>query len=172
MVRSKWTIYQGLILLAFIGVLYLAEVLSGELNLTVSSGNSTLINSGFGFFIFSGIVLSCFYLLFLFEAKKGKQLFSHPLWNKMPVIIVGVGTVSVFIFMFSSFLGPLFQWTEQWRFLIYIFFSYFLFLLFVFVFSTVRNSRMKGEGNEKAAHLAYLWTAVVILISLFFIQPF
>ncbi|WP_218240645.1 hypothetical protein, partial [Pseudomonas sp. 2822-17] len=137
MLFSKWTIYQCLTVVSLLVIFFLAEINAGSVNITVSSEQITPFNNGITYFLFVGIILGCFYLLFLFEAKKGSNFFSRSVWGKMPWITFTLGIVSLILFMLSALLGPLFQWVEQWRYLIYIFFSYFLLILFVFTFSLV-----------------------------------
>ncbi|AOM83511.1 hypothetical protein [Salisediminibacterium beveridgei] len=171
MVLSKWHFYQGLTVAALIGIFILAELIRGTMNPGASAQASGQVNSGIPLILFVGIVVGCFYLIFLFETKKENNLFVHDVWRKMPFIVFGVGAVSLIIFMIAFATGPLFHWTQDWGYLIYGLMSYFIFLVFVFVFSVVSKNRDHEERDEKTAHLAYLWTLGLILVPIFLIPP-
>ncbi|CEG27168.1 hypothetical protein BN1002_02024 [Bacillus sp. B-jedd] len=78
-------------------------------------------------FIIVTVILTCFYLIFIFEAKKRNSILERSFWNLMPKISISVGVLSIILFLVGGTVGPIMTWVEQWRSLLYVFLIYFLF---------------------------------------------
>jgi len=143
------------------------EYITGNRTIQISSG--TAVNSSFVTFFIVALVISCFYLLFLFEAKKKKSIFASKVWAIMPIISINLGGLSTILFIIGGAIGPVFDWVQQWRFLLYIFFVYFLLLVFVFIFSIEHKKQRFKKSHEKAIHISYSWTLVLFLVLIVFL---
>jgi len=89
----------------------------------------------------------------------------------MPKFIIIIGTLSALGFILAGNLGPLMDWAQQWRFLIYLFAVYFLFLYFILVLSIVRNYQIDKQRGKKTVHHAFMWSLGVLSMALFFSSP-
>lgn len=72
----------------------------------------------------------------------------------MPKICVTVGILSVILFLIGGTVGPVMAWVEQWRSLLYVFLIYFLFLIFLFIFS-IEHKRHQSR-NEMISQYIFL----------------
>ncbi|WP_416148334.1 hypothetical protein ACM26V_19230 [Salipaludibacillus sp. HK11] len=167
MLISRWTIFQFLTASLLIGILAFVENQSGTT--TVAAG--TPINSRLSIFLFITGILGCFYLMFLFQTLKTNTFFHHSFWKNVPILIMVIGVLSTIAILFTGTLGPLFEWVQQWRFLIYLFVVYFLLLYFVLVLSIVRNYQLDNDLGRKTTHLAFGWSLGVLVIGMFFVSP-
>ncbi|SDI78121.1 hypothetical protein [Natribacillus halophilus] len=117
--------------------------------------------------LFIMLVLSCFYFLFLFEAKKDNNIFASSLWRIGPLVTGIVGAIAAVVFIVSAEFLPLITWMQEWRVLLYAFFGAFLFLVFLFVFSIVHKYQT-GSSDENKLHLTLVLLFVFVL-ALFFL---
>ena len=164
---SRWSLLQIIILCFLTGFMVFTEVFSSNEHVVSTPGRV----DGLGPLLFTWLVLSCFYLIFLLEAKKENEFFNHPLWGKAPVLIIAFSLVSLTVFMLAFFWIPLFDLVQEWRLLIYVFVCYFLFLFFIFIFAMVHKNSSEGQQHEKTIHLSLLWSVGVLSIAVFFITP-
>lgn len=110
------------------------------------------------------LVLTCFYVLFLSGAKKKNNIFEHSIWGKMPKICIAVGVISVVLFIVGGTVGPLMTWVAQWRFLLHVLLIYFLFLVFLFIFSFEHKGQRFKQRSEKTIHISYICTLVLFFV--------
>lgn len=69
---EKWTIYQILMLFLIFFQMWFLEYIN-EIRIIQHSPNGwSAINSAFVTFLIMALVITCFYLIFLFESKKKK----------------------------------------------------------------------------------------------------
>lgn len=171
MLLSRWTMLQFATLGLLIGFVVYVEFLRTNRTVEVT-GAMTPVNNPIETLLFVSAVLSCFYLFFLLEAKKGTDVFERSFWQRMPIATVIIGSSSFVIFISAVFLGDLFSIMQDNRFFLYVIILYFMFLLFLFVFSMVlKFGPGKKGGNdrfEKASHKSLLFS-VLIFVCIFFL---
>lgn len=162
----RWSLYSILatILLAFVIIL----VEGSQFDIAVSSQiNQTevfirkLLPMGFILAITAWI-----YLLLYAQLQKHPDMFQHRIWQKMPVFLFIIGTLSILIFMMLGFFGPLMYWVRGSYWLNDVFIIYFIFLLFLFVLSVVQKD---VTPDNKAVHISFLWTTVILVVVIFFL---
>ncbi|QOY35514.1 hypothetical protein AWH56_022990 [Anaerobacillus isosaccharinicus] len=164
----KWSIFQVVTVSFIFLFMWFLEHISGNRTIQPSNGEWTAVNSSYMTFLILALVVSCFYLLFLFEAKKAKTIFESSVWSRMPKICIIGGALSAILFIIGGTLGPIFEWVQQWRFLLYIFLVYFLLLVYVFIFSVEHKNKEFKKPYEKTILSSYFWT-IAIFIVLFFL---
>ena len=165
----KWSLFQLLTLTFIIFIMWFLEYITGNRTIQISSGEWTAVNSSLVPFFIVALLMSCFYLLFLFEAKKEKSIFASKVWTNMPIIFITLGVLSSILFIIGGAMGPVFEWVQQWRFLVYIFLVYFLLLVFLFIFSIEHKKQGLKKPYEKSVHVSYSWTLVIFLVLFVFL---
>lgn len=163
---SKWTIFQGLILLCMISLVFVAESFSIQISSMLTSGtfsSSLLVLT----FILVGSSLISFYLIF--HSKKSERFLSHPLWEKMNILIAILFTLSIIIFISASIFTSLNDLILTNRWVLYLFIYYFLFLLNLFVLSIIHKVR-KNFSKEKKIELSFIWTVLSLIILVFLLS--
>ncbi|UCZ53484.1 hypothetical protein LGQ02_01395 [Bacillus shivajii] len=160
----KWSILQISTAFAIIAIMAVLEFQTGYRTMEPTTGQWTPVYSAYVTFFIIALVISCFYFLFLFEAKKEKSLFSRKMWGNMPKKVLIVGALSAVLFIALGATGMVFEWVEEWRFLLYIFLVYFLFLIYVFIFSFEHKMKKFAKPYEKTAFISYIWTLLLFFI--------
>ncbi|WP_047980952.1 hypothetical protein [Ornithinibacillus contaminans] len=163
----KWSLYQILMISLIVVSMWSLEYISGNKTIQPVSGEWTAVNSAYGTFFIVALVVTFFYLIFLFEAKKEKSCLNHPIWTIMPKISVIVGILSTILFIIGGTIGPIMTWVEQWRSLLYVFFVYFLFLIFLFIFSFEHKKQRASQQSQKSIHISYIWTLILFFVLYF-----
>lgn len=115
-------------------------------------------------FFIVALVITCFYTLFLIEAKKKNNMFEHSIWGMMPKICAAAGVISVVLFIVGGTVGPIMNWVAQWPFLLHVFLIYFLFLIFLFIFSFEHKRQRFKQRSEKTIHISYICTLVLFFV--------
>ncbi|MGJ9460634.1 hypothetical protein [Oceanobacillus sp. CF4.6] len=163
----KWSLYQILMISLIVVSMWSLEYISGNRTTQPMSGEWTAVNSAYGTFFIVALVVTFFYLIFLFEAKKEKSFLNHPIWAIMPKISVIVGILSTILFIIGGTIGPVMTWVEQWRSLLYVFFVYFLFLIFLFIFSIEHKNQRSPQQSKKSIHFSFVWTLLLFFVLFF-----
>ncbi|NIK12583.1 hypothetical protein [Alkalibacillus almallahensis] len=163
----RWSIYQLLTFSLIVLFMWFLEYINQNGTNPHSSGEWTAVNSTYMTFITVSLAITLFYLIFLFEAKKDNSLLDRSLWKVMPTICIVAGIVSVILFLIGGIFGPIMEWVEQWRSLLYVFMIYFLFLIFLFIFSIEHKNNRFKQRNEKTVHIAFIWTIVLFIVLYF-----
>ncbi len=162
----KWLLLQ-ILTLGAIGILMAVLELNEGNRIVSYSANWTPVNNIYITFIIVTVVLSCFYLIFLFEAKKRNNILERSFWNLMPKITITVGVISITLLLVGGTLGPIMTWVEQWRSLLYVFLTYFLFLIFLFIFSIEHKKQRNNNRINKTILTSYIWTIVLFFVIFF-----
>ncbi|WP_184351834.1 hypothetical protein [Salirhabdus euzebyi] len=165
----KWIIYQILTLSIIVFFMWILDYINENRTIQHSSSEWTAVNSTFITFYIIAFIVSCFYLLFLFEAKKDNGLFDRSFWAVMPKMCVIIGVLSIILFLTGGTIGPIMVWIEQWPSLIYVFFIYFLFLIFLFIFSIEHKKHRYKQRKEKTVHISFTWTILLFFVLFFLI---
>jgi len=163
----KWSLYQILMIPLIVIFMWLLEYTSGNRTNRVVSGEWTAVNSPYDTFLIIACVITFFYLIFLFEAKKNKSFLNHSIWDIMPGVCVAVGILSFILFIVGGTVGPIMAWVEQWRPLLYVFLIYFLFLVFLFIFSIEHKKQRFSQQHEKTIHISFIWTLLLFFVLFF-----
>lgn len=160
----KWSLYQILMILFIVVSMWLLEYTSENRTVQSTPGEWTAVNSSYATFFIVALVVVFIYFIFLFEAKKKKSFFSHPIWSNMPIICFAVGVLSIILFIVGVTAGPVMVWVDEWRFLLYVFFIYFLFLVFLFIFSINHKKQRYSQQHEKTIHNSFIWTLLLFFV--------
>lgn len=163
----KWTVYQGFMIVCMILVMASLEYINKSATIS-SSSEWTAFNSKLMTFLIIGLLIAGFYSIFLLEAKKKNYRFQHQIWEHMPKIIIVAGIVSVVLFLLGGTVGPLMEWMEHWRFLLYILLGYFLLLVFLFIFSFEHKRQQFKHSPERIIHISFFWT-LLLFFAVFFL---
>jgi hypothetical protein len=155
----KWLGLQIITVIFLVCLMWLLELFSDKRTHLIT-GQFSAINSSFITFIIVGLVITCFYFIFLFESKKKSNFLQSTKWASMPKLCVGLGVLSVILFLIGGTMGPLGTLVDHWRSLIYVFMIYFLFLIYLFIFSI----EFKKEKSKKSIHISYLWTMILFFV--------
>lgn len=161
---SKWTLYQLLVILVLIVLLYL---LNGFGISIAISGDTSGAGRVFKSLLTAGVLIAlvaCIYLVMFFQQRKNPDMLSHPVWSKMPVIIFAVGFVSIVLFLSLGTFGPLMDWIDHLRWLLYVLVVYFIWLFFLFVMSIIVKIK---RSQDRILDLTFAWTCIVLLVSIF-----
>ncbi|MDQ0159995.1 hypothetical protein [Alkalibacillus salilacus] len=106
----KWSIYQLLTFSLIVLFMWFLEYINQKGTNPTSSGEWTAVNSTYMTFLTVALVITLFYLIFLFEAKKDNSLLDRSLWKVMPTICIVAGIVSVILFLIGGTFGPIMEW--------------------------------------------------------------
>lgn len=161
MKSSKWTFYQLLGLIALIVLFIFTEGLKKNFSASSSSNLSLVSTAGMIF-----LLVTWLYLMFYFQLKKKPQIMDHKVWKFMPLLVVGVLFLSMVTLMLLLMMGPMDEWVEQWRGLIYGMMMYFILLFYFFVIALVHKL---SDSKDNVIHHSYLWTLGLLLIVIFII---
>ncbi|SDN63240.1 hypothetical protein [Alkalicoccus daliensis] len=154
----KWGLLQLLTVFVIVIIMWMSNYISQNRAIPNAAGEWTAVNSPYTVFLVITLILGCFFLLFVFEARKENSFFTHPLWHKGPVLIGIIGFVSIVLFLAGGTFGPLMLWTAQIPALIYSFFIYFLFVIFIFIFAIQHKRNSFQQPFEKTIYISSLWT--------------
>lgn len=158
-IRVKWLGFQIITVILLVCLMWLLELFSDK-RTNLVTGQWSAVNSSLITFLIIGLVITCFYFIFLLESKKKNNFLQSTIWPNMPKLCVGIGVISVILFLIGGTIGPLGTWIEHWRSFIYVFMIYFLFLIYLFIFSI----EYKKERSNKSIHISYLWTLTLFFV--------
>lgn len=154
---SRWIIYQ-----IFLVIILFACLTIIDLNFTVNQIVNDY-NSAYLMLLFHFWILFFIYLIFLFEAKKSKNVFMYPIWRKMPFIILTLSLLSLGFFMYMAMNDSLLNLMAQSAWFVFSLFIYFYLLVFVFIFS-LEFRKVKAKRNiEKTVHLTFLLSTLLLV---------
>ena len=162
---SKWTLFQVATLFCMMLIVFIAEFFSDEISTAFTSGTFASSSLVISFIVLGSSLISLF---LIFHSKKSNRFLSHPLWNKMPILITIFFTLSFIVFMVAFFIFSLADFILVNRWFLYVLAYYFLFLLNIFVLSIVH--KMKEElSKERKIELSFIFTIVGLVLLIFFI---
>lgn len=159
----KWSLFQILTVSLLSLFLIVFEFINVDRTISFREGTNA-VNSPYATFFVVVLIITAFYLVFLLEAMKEKNLFDHQVWDKMPMFCGFLGTLSIIGFLVLGTAGPLMNWVMYLPFLFYVCLIYFLFLLYLFIFSLEHRWR---NSNEQSIHMSYFWTLLLFFILFF-----
>lgn len=166
MLFSRWTFFQGVVVLSLVIFSILMDFFKEEISTQMSSSPViTMVLT----LVFITIVISLFSLLMIFQTKKSKTFLLHPIWKKMHIIISFIMVISVIVFISSFLLFPLDEVIQNSRWILYIIIYYFLFLINILVLSIVHKTIKRSTSNEKKIELSFVWTVFLLFVIVFFL---
>lgn len=161
---SKWTLYQLLIILVFVVSLYFVNAFGASVAITGDTSNSGRV---FKSLLTAGVLIAlvvCINLIMYFQQKNYPNMLNHPIWSKMPILTFAVGFISIVLFLSLGTFGPLMEWIDHIRWLLYLLAIYFVWLFFLFVMSIiVKVKRTKAHVLD----LTFGWTCIILLVTIF-----
>lgn len=162
---SKWTLFQGGVLACMVFLVILAEWFSTQITNVMSSGPFGSFLLVMTFILLASSLISLF---LIFHSKKSERFLSHPLWEKMNILLAFLFILSIITFISVAFFTSLNDAMSANRWILYIFVYYFLFLFNLFVLSLVHKIK-KNASKEKKIELSFVWTflSLAVLIYLF-----
>lgn len=162
---SKWTLFQAATLFCMMLIVFIAEFFSDEISTAFTSGTFASSLLVISFIVLGSSLISLF---LIFHSKKSDQFLSHPLWNKMPILIIIFFTLSFIIFMIAFFAFSLETFILVNRWFLYVLAYYFLFLLNIFVLSIIHKIK-KELSKERKIELSFIFTVLGLILLIFFI---
>lgn len=164
----KWSLYQLLMVVLIVVFTWLMEYTSGDGVSQSFQGEWTAVHASFSTFFVVACIITFFYLILLFEAKKEKSFLNHSIWANMSKNCVVIGILSTILFMVGVTVGPLVDLVEMWRPLLYVFLIYFLLLVFLFIFSIEKGKQKNSKQHERSIHISFVWT-LLLFFAVFFL---
>ncbi|PYZ96751.1 hypothetical protein CR205_13765 [Alteribacter lacisalsi] len=158
----KYTIAQFITAATLIVVLAMLDRFAGPAAIQATPGGTGAVNSPFITFAIAGIIVTCVYTVFLLEAQKKQNLFQRAFWDRMPILIIGVGILSLIGFMAAFLTGLINTWMAGGGGLFYALLVWFLFLIFLLVFSV--ENKKKDRQSQAAAHRSFGFTIVLFFV--------
>lgn len=162
---SKWTLFQGGTLVGMIALVFIADFFSLQISGVLSSGPYISFLLILTFILVGSSLISLF---LIFHSKKSGRFLSHPLWEKMNILLAFLFIVSILLFIISAIFTPLSDVIATNRWILYLFIFYFLFLLNLFVLSILHKVK-KDLSKEKKIELSFVWTVLTTTILIFLI---
>lgn len=161
---SRWTFFQGIIVIALIILSFIADLFKQAIVTPMSS--STVIPMLI-IMIFIILVISLNSLLMIFQTKKSNTFLLHPLWKKMNILMIIIIILSIIAFINAFLFSSLSELIQNNRWLFYLILYYFLFLTNVLVLSIVHKTIDRNISSEKKIELSFLWTVFVLFVIIF-----
>lgn len=162
---SKWTLFQGAALFGMIFLIFIAEIYSLQISRILSSGPYISFFLVLTFILIGSSLISLF---LIFHSKKSDRFLSHPLWEKMNILLASLSILSILIFISAAVFTPLSDVIVTNRWVLYLFIYYFLFLLNLFALSIIHKVK-SGLSKEKKIELSFVWTVLGVVILIFLI---
>jgi hypothetical protein len=162
---SKWTLFQGAALLGMIALVFIAEFFSLQISSLLSSGPYLSFLIILTFILIGSSLISLF---LIFHSKKSDRFLSHPLWEKMNILLAFLFILSILVFISAFIFTPLSDALLTHRWVLYLIVFYFLFLLNLFVLSIIHKAK-KDLSKEKKIELSFIWTVLSTVILIFLI---
>lgn len=162
---SKWTLFQGGTLFGMIALVFIAEIFSHQISRILSSGPYISFLLVLTFILIGSSLISLF---LIFHSKKSDRFLSHPLWEKMNILLAFLFILSILLFIIVAVFTPLSDVIVTNRWILYLFIFYFLFLLNLFVLSIIHKVK-KELAKEKKIELSFVWTVLTTTILIFLI---
>ncbi|MEW9501026.1 hypothetical protein [Jeotgalibacillus marinus] len=164
---SKWSTLQLGILLFMLAVFFTLSQVAERLQQLLHSDILFIPGSIISSLLFFIFLIGCFYLLTFFQEKKTGTFLSHKLWKKMPLILVGVFTLSAIVLMavFTTVSIPV-NFGIEYRWVLDLMLSYFLLLFYLLVVSVL--IRFQDEASsETIIHRSFFVTIAAYLFFVF-----
>lgn len=165
MLFSKWTLFQGAAIFGMVSLIFIAEIFSLQISRILSSGPYISFLLVLTFILIGSSLISLF---LIFHSKKSDLFLSHPLWEKMNILLAFLFILSILIFIIVVIFTPLSDVIVTNRWILYLFIFYFLFLLNLFVLSIIHKVK-RNLSKEKKIELSFVWTVLSIIILIFLI---
>lgn len=162
---SIWTLFQGAALFGMIGLILITEIFSHQISRLLSSGPYISFLLVLTFILIGSSLISLF---LIFHSKKSDRFLSHPLWEKMNILLAFLFILSILIFIVSVIFTPLSDVIATNRWILYLAIFYFLFLLNLFVLSIIHKVK-RNLSKEKKIELSFVWTVLGMVILIFLI---
>lgn len=162
---SKWTLFQGAALFGMVSLIVVAEIFSLQISRILSSGPYISFLLVLTFILIGSSLISLF---LIFHSKKSDRFLSHPLWEKMNILLAFLFIISILVFIIVAIFTPLSDVIITNRWILYLFIFYFLFLLNLFVLSIIHKVK-RNLPKEKKIELSFIWTVLSMIILIFLI---
>ena len=153
-----------LIILVLIVLLYFVNGFGISIAITGGMDNEGRI---FRSLLTAGVLIAfvgCIYLIMYFQQKKNPGMLRHPIWSKMPILTFVVGFISIVLFLSLGTFGPLMEWIDHLKWLLYVLAIYFIWLFFLFIMSIIVKFK---RSQNRVLDLTFAWTCIVLLVSIF-----
>ena len=154
---SRWTLYQGLVFLAMMGLSFGADLFKYHFAIpTIIPVQQLLLSLSFII-----IVVGLVSLLFYFQSKKSDTFLVHRLWDKMPKIIIFILCISIVIFIAAA--NPIMALIESYRITFYLILYYFIYMTNLLVLAFVHKNAKSTITNDRKVSTAFWWTCFLFL---------
>lgn len=163
---SRWTLFQGLIIVVLIALALLADQFKMNIAVPVSSPdvvNKPMILTA-GFLI---VLIGLFSLIMYFQTKKSDTFLQQRLWDKMYVIIPILLAILLIGFVILFLTGILNAVIDSNRWIIYSFIYATLFLINVTVLTIIHKIKKNLIPNETKIAYSFIWTSLSLFVIIF-----
>ncbi|MEK4300697.1 hypothetical protein MKY30_15155 [Oceanobacillus sp. FSL W8-0428] len=92
---SRWTLFQGIIIISLAGLAFIADLFKTEIAIPASESmeaNGSEVMT----FLFIIAVIGLLSLLMYFQTKKSHTFLKHPLWDKMYILMPVLFAISFY----------------------------------------------------------------------------
>ncbi|CDQ20840.1 hypothetical protein SAMN05192559_10823 [Halobacillus karajensis] len=128
----------------------------------VSNNNSTFIQFSVGLLIL--VLLGFSFFLTSFQNKKYEgNIFKSNFWRSAPFIFVIAETLLIVLFIVFGVTGDLFVWVENQRWIIYLFMTSFILILYLAVVSIVARF---NESSQSILKVSFYGSFLFLIISI------
>ena len=157
MMLSKWTFFQMLVIVGLGVVAFVAEQFSSKIAVPSISANQ----QGILTLSFILIVVGLLSLLLFFQTKKSETFLVHRLWQKMPILLLIILSVSIVAMI--ALVNPITELVERFRFVLYVIIYYIIYLTNLLVVSFVHKNADSSTTNERKVSTGFWWTCFIFV---------
>jgi len=154
---TKWSLYQVITFFVLFFCLFILYKWFDQGG--IQPGNYSM---PFGILFF--LVITWIYTMMLLQQQKHPAFLDHKRWRKMPIIITIVSVLSLIGFIMLVTMGPLMNWIDQGKWIIYVIFIYVIILYYFFVMSLVY---MLSDNRNHVIHQTYAWSMGLFVMIMF-----
>jgi len=166
---SRWTFYQIITLLFLGGVPFLAEIFNQSISVPVGVSAVNTMGPMLMTILFLALILGGFNLFLFLQSRKSTTFLSHPAWEKMHVLLILIGGISLIIFISAFFMSPLNEVLENTRWGVYLILYYFFFIFNLIVLSLIHKVKKDSIANERKVRFLFIVSLLILIFTIYII---
>lgn len=163
MFLSRWTLFQGIIIILLVILAFIADIFKSDAAIPINSNNEphSFMLWMILFFIVVNILLS---LIMYFQTKKSETFLMHRLWDKAHILMPVLFVLSLIVIMVLFIFDPINQLIQVNRWIMYLLLYYLLFLFNLIILAIVNKVKGNTTSNGNKIKISFVWTSVILLI--------
>lgn len=164
---SKWTFLQAGIVLFIAAMLVTFSQNAEPLQQLLQNEELFLPGSSISIMLFTAFVIVCLYLITFFQEKKTGSFLSHPVWDRMPIVLLVIFFLSGLI-MVSVFTGLSLpdDFGIEYRWILDILVVYFLLLFYLLILSVLVRFR-ETASSLTTIHRSFFASLAICIVFVF-----